>query len=463
MKKILNILLYTLPIFIIFTIVLLAYWPGILVSDSMVQWHQTQIKSFSDWHPAYNTIYIYLLTLIWNNPGFVLLVQCLIVSLCASFVVTRLEKHYNINKIFLFILCILFALIPLNFNFAVTLLKDTLYSAFILLLTGLIIEIINDMDFFKKISKCIFLVITLLLIALFRHNGILVVLLTMFILIIKYRKQKTIYYILFTFFLLYLLLTKVGFKVLEVQEGNFANKYGPISHIFARLLNTEGVTLTDEELNTLSQYVDIDKLKETYNPYNMDFSINSQNISLLKEKGTDYIKFAIKVFIKHPKEVIKHYVYLTSFLYSPIPFDGSYTVGMFIETDLWEYADQYYYLNENSKIPSLLNYLKNIEKKYQEGNLGIITMRPALYMYLSITFICILCFIKKNKTLLFLLIPSLANTLSLAPAIPVAMTRYIYSTMLVFYFIFGWFIYEIYKKIKEKIYERKNIKSSINN
>lgn len=462
-KSLLNILFYALPIFIIFTVVLLAYWPGILVSDSMVQWHQTQTQNFNDWHPAYNTIYIYLLTCIWNNPGFVLLIQCLILSLCASFVITRLEKYYKINKIYLFIMCILFAIIPLNFNFAVTLLKDTLYSTFILLLVGLILEMINDPDYFKKIHKCIFLFITLLIIASFRHNGILVVLLTMFVLIINYRKQKGIYFTTVAFLAIYLLLTTVGFNILNIQEGNFANKYGPISHIMARLLNTEGVSFSDEELDTLSIYVDIEKLKDTYNPYNMDYSINSQNIDALKENGADYIQFAIKIFIKHPKEVIEHYIHLTSFLYKPIPFEGSYTVGMFTETNLWEYSDEYYYLNENSKLPALLSFLKGVEAKYQEDTLGIITMRPAIYMYLSIIFICILCHIKKNKSLFFLLLPTLFNTLSLAPAIPLAMTRYVYSTMLVFYFIFTWFIYEIYKIVKGKIYERKNIKSNFNN
>lgn len=456
-NKIFNILLYTLPVLIIFTIVLLAYWPGILVSDSMVQWHQAQTGDFTDWHPAYNTIYISLLTKIWNNPGFVLFVQCLILSLSVAFILTRLEKYYKINKIYLFIVSIIFALIPLNFNFAVTLLKDTLYSTFILLFTGLIIEIINDSNFFKNWKKCLLLFITLLAITLFRHNGIIVALLTMFILIIKYRRQKGIYIVFASWLIAYLLLTNVGFKVLNVQEGSYANKYGPISHVFARLLNTDGVYLSDKELETLSKYTDIDTLKETYNPYNMDYSINSQNIDAIKESGDEYLKFALKVFSRYPKIVMEHYVHLTSFLYSPMPFYGSYTVGMFTETDLWEYKDVYPQLNENSKIPGLLNILKRIEIKYQDGTLGIYTMRPALYMYLSIIFICILCYIKKNKNLLLILLPFLFNTLSLVPAIPVAMTRYVYSTMLVFYFILVWFIYEIYKIIKEKINERKNI------
>ena len=347
--------------------------------------------------------------------------------------------------------------VPLNFNFAVTLLKDTLYSAFILLFSGLILDIINDSNFFKNWKKCLLFFINVLFISLFRHNGIIVVVLTIIFLLFKYRKIKQIYILFFSFLIVYILLTTIGFKILKIQEGNYANKYGPISHIIARLLNKSNNYFSNEDIEILSKFVDIKKLKETYNPYNMDYSINSQNIDNIKESGNNYLKFGIKKFIEYPGEVINHYIHLTSFLYSPIPFNGSYTVGMFTETDLWEYKNEYSYLNENSKIPSLLNILKKIETKYQTGILGVLTMRPALYMYSSMIFIYILYYIKKIKNLFLILLPFLFNTLSLAPALPVAMTRYIYSTMLVFYLILTWFLYEIYKIIKDKINARKNI------
>jgi len=455
MKSFYNILFYTIPMLIIFTIVLLAYWPGILVSDSMYQWDQVQTGSFSDWHPAYNTIYIYLLTRIWNNPGFVIFIQCILLSLSMAFVLSRLEQYYNINKKYLLIVSILFSIIPLNYNFAVTLLKDTLYSAFILLLTGLIIDMINDCNFFKNFKKCFCLIISFLLIVLFRHNGILVSLLTSFVLIIKYRKYKSIYIIFIAWLSIYLLLTTIGFKILNIQEGSYANKYGPISHVMARLLNTEYVNFSENDLKTLSNFVDVNQLKETFNPYNMDNSINTQNIENLKSNSREYIKLAIKKFSEYPKELFKHYICLTSFLYSPIPFTGSSVFGMFVETDLWEYSSKYPNCNEQSKIPFLLPILKKITIIYQSENWDIITMRPAIYMYLSIAFIFILYKIKKNKSLLLILLPSLFNTLSLAPAIPVFMTRYVYATMLVFYFIFAWFIYEIFIFIKDKKNEGK--------
>ncbi len=449
--KIPSTLIYATPVFCILTIVLLAYWPGILVSDSMVQWNQTQVGVFDDWHPAYNTIYIFLLTKIWNNPGFVLWVQCLIMSLTIGFFFNRLEKYYKINRYFLIIASIIFAIVPLNYNFAVTLLKDTLYSTFVILFTAIIIDIINDKTFFENKKKCIFLLLVCLVISLFRHNGILVVALTGIVLILLHRKQKLSYIVFVSWFIIYILMTTVGFKVLNIQKNSYANKYGPISHIMARMLNTDGVEFTEEELEFLSQYVDIDKLKETYNPYNMDYSINTQNIEKLKESGNEYFKFGLKKALEYPTVVIKHYIHLTSFLYSPIPFEGAYTVGMFVETDLWVYKDIYPNLNENSKIPKLLEFLKNAEIKYQSSKYETITMRPALWMYLSIVMIIVISILRKNKKICLILLPIVFNMISLAPAIPVSMTRYVYATMFGFFCIATWFIYEIWLKIKEKV------------
>ena len=453
MKKIKlpSIFIYSLPVFIIFSIVLLAYWPGILVSDSMVQWNQTQTGVFDDWHPAYNTIYIFLLTKIWNNPGFVLLVQCLIMSLVVGYFFSKLEKYYNVNKYLLLLAAILFAIIPLNFNFAVTLLKDTLYSTFIIFLTSLVIDIINDKDFFNKKSKCMFLLFVCLITSLFRHNGVIVVILMAIILMWIYRKEKMVHIIFISWLLIYLLMTTVGFKLLNIQENSYANKYGPISHIIARMLNTESVEFSEGELEFLSNYVDIEKLKTTYNPYNMDYSINSQNIESLKESGNEYLRFGVKKILENPLIAVKHYVHLTSFLYSPVAFEGSYTVGMFIETDLWVYEDQYPNLDENSKIPNLLQLLKKVETAYQSNGIEQLTMRPALYMYLSIIMISIIAIIKKNKRIILILFPTIFNTISLAPAIPVAMTRYVYATMFAFWCFAVWFVYEIYRIIREKI------------
>lgn len=461
-RKIPRTIIYALPLIVIFLIVLLAYYPGILVSDSMVQWNQAQTGQFSDWHPAYNTIYIFLLTKICNNPAFVLSVQIIIFSLCFGYTFSVLEKQLHLSSKFLLIMSLLFALTPINYNFAVTLLKDTLYSAFVLLLTACIINMVFNKEYFKNKKNLLLLFISTLFVMLFRHNGFYMILLLTLVLLIVYRKKFILYIILLGSIACYLLMTTVGFNILNIEGGNAANKYGPISHVMARILNNDDISLTEEEEETLSKFVDIEKLKDTYDQYNMDNSINSQNTEYLKSHGNEYLKYAISIFKKYPLEFIKHYIHLDSFLYSPIPFENSYTVGMFTETDLWVYEDQYSYLNENSKLPWLLSKIKKIENDYQSGKMGIITMRPAIYMYIIIFGVIFLTIHYKNKKIILLMLPMLFNTLSLAIALPIGMTRYVYSTIIIAYIIITILIYLAFKLVLKKgvLYEKRKIKNS---
>lgn len=462
MKKVINKLtnsfwFYTIPIFIIFLLILLTYYPGILVSDSMFQWHQTQTGIIDNWHPAYNTIYIMFLTKIWNNPFFVLMVQSFIIACIVGYFLNNIKKYYNVNKFYLFICSIIFALIPLNYNTAIILLKDGLYSAMLILLSAEMIKIINTENYFKKIMHNIFLFIIMLVIMLFRHNGIYTLILFDILLILFYKKEKIVYAICFSSIICYILLTSVGFKIFNISEANYANKYAPISHIIARMLNDDSIYFSKKDMEFLEKYVDTKKLKDTFNKYNMDYSIATQNSDALKKEGKEYLLFGIKKIFKYPLTFVKHYAVLDSFLFNPIPLKGEYFVGMFIETDLWMYKDIYPELNENSKIPFLLPILKKCSNKFQTGLIGIITMRPAIYLY--ITIITIIYFIKrlKNKKIILVGAVSLFNLFSLAPAIPVAMTRYVYSTIALGYLFIIWILYDLFCLIKSKIKSKNKI------
>lgn len=450
LKKIPSWLKYTLPIFIIFTIVLLVYYPGILESDSMVQWDQVQRAVFTNWHPAYNTIYIYLLTRIWNNPFFVLLVQCFILSFSFGMCLTKIKKYYNIKKKYLYIFAILFAIIPLNFNFAVTLLKDILYSAFILLLTGEFISVANEKEYLNKKPNLFKIAFYCLMICLFRHNGIIVAVLSLLALLILNYKKISLYIMFLSIIGVYVFATTIGFTLLNVAEGSYSNKYGHVSHFMGKLLNEKEKSFSDKDLAELEKYVNIEQLKESFNQYNMDYSINSQNIEYIKEHNKEYLKFALKKILENPLTFIEYYLKLDSYLYSPISFKGSYTAGMFIETDLWLYKDTYPDLKENSKIPFLLKPLKFVSKAYQYDFIGVITMRPAIYMYSSIIMLYFISKWQKNKKKWLIIFPAIFNIISLALAIPVGMTRYIFSMILVFYVILIIFLTLFIPKIKEK-------------
>lgn len=449
-----NILLFSIPIFIIFLIVLLAYYPGILVSDSMYQWHQTQVGKFNDWHPAYNTIYIFLLTRIWNSPFFVLLIQCIVLSFSIGYFISKLYKYYNINKWYLFVCSITLAIIPLNFNSAVVLLKDTLYSAFIIILSAVIVNLINDDKYLNKKRNLFKIGLLLLLIMLTRHNGIYAVFLFSIALIFVYRKKYALYLTLLLSIVCYILMTTVGFNILNIQGGNVANKYAPVSHVLARVMKENKQSIKKDELKTISKYVDIDGLVKNFNPCNMDLAIAEQDSKMLRKSGSEYLKTAVKIFARNPIIVIKHYLYLDSFLYSPIQFKNYFSVGLFTETDLWEYKNVYPELNENSKIKWLLPTIKKVSNKFNVGIMSSLFMKPAIYMYLII--ISSYLFSKKynNKKILLIGLFMICNTISLAVAMPIAMTRYVYSTILLGYLMGIWVLYYIYTEYIKDWYER---------
>lgn len=450
-SKIPRCIIFAFPMFVVFLVVLLAYWPGILVSDSIFQWHQAQTGDITNWHPAYNTIYIMLLSKIINNPGFVLFVQITIMSLCIGSFLGKLEKYYKVNRIYLLICSFLIGIIPLNYNSAVVLLKDSLYSALLVLVASIIIDIVNQENYFKKKSNCVRFGAACLAVTLMRHNGILVIGLLCLIMIIIWRKQRGIYIVTASVLVLYFLMTTVGFTVLSIREDNYANKYGPISHIYARILNEDKGRLSEEELEKLSKFVDLEKLETTYVPYNMDNSINSQKTDALRDNGGEYLKMAIKEFFESPWVFFRHYIFLDSYLYSPVCFENYWYVGMFVETDLWVYKDQYPQWNENSKIPELLEILKEQTLKFQEGDVGQITMWPAWYMYATLALSIVFMWVYRNKKIILISMVSYINILSLAPAMPVAMTRYVYSTILIGYLFIIWAIYMAYYAIKKLI------------
>ena len=105
------------------------------------------------------------------------------------------------------------------------------------------------------------------------------------------------------------------------------------------------------------------------------------------------------------------------------------------ESELYIYENTYPELKEQSKLPLVNKIIKKVTSYYQSSILKLLTMRPAIYIYLSI--ICVILIVKKlkNKRYYLILLPSILNAVSIAPAMPVASTRYLYISFLSLWFI----------------------------
>jgi hypothetical protein len=162
---------YALPMIVVFSIFLLAYWPGVMTSDSNDQWNQVFTGVFKGWHPAFHTFNVWLLTRLWASPAIVALAQIVATSLVIAWGLSELKKN-GAPEWAIWVTVILFCMIPIFPQVTVTLWKDVAYSLSILALSILALKIVfSEGTWLGTSSAWIKLGIVSALVALYRHNG----------------------------------------------------------------------------------------------------------------------------------------------------------------------------------------------------------------------------------------------------------------------------------------------------
>ncbi len=179
---------FALPSFIIWFFYLLSFWPSAMSPDSIDQWRQVLNGHFRDWHPAFHTMNIWLITKILPSPATVAVAQILALGSIAGWVLSVFQR-IGVPKTFLWIASLIFAFIPVNGFMVVTLWKDIAYSAVLLILAVYIFQIVMQNGVWLAYPKnWLLLGITLALVSLYRHNGILPACVISFLLICCYRR-----------------------------------------------------------------------------------------------------------------------------------------------------------------------------------------------------------------------------------------------------------------------------------
>lgn len=160
-----RILIYSLPSIVIYSFYLISYFPGAMSPDSLDQWSQTISHEFNDWHPVAHTWFIMLTTIIWKSPAAYSVVQILILAFIIGYLGYTFEK-YGVRKFLIWMIVLCMSLIPINGIYSITMWKDILYSACMLLFSIFIFNLIktrgNWLDSNLNIFYTLFLVLALL-------------------------------------------------------------------------------------------------------------------------------------------------------------------------------------------------------------------------------------------------------------------------------------------------------------
>ncbi len=177
---------FALPSFAVWHFYLLAFWPGSMSPDSFDQWQEVLSGNLRDWNPAFHTMSIWLVTRIKLSPATVAVAQIIALGSTAGWALSVLQR-YGIPKIVLWVTSVLFALWPVNGFMVITLWKDVAYSTVLLILAVYVFQIVMQNGLWLASPKnWICLAGILALVCLYRHNGIIPVCMTSFLLLCCY-------------------------------------------------------------------------------------------------------------------------------------------------------------------------------------------------------------------------------------------------------------------------------------
>ena len=163
---------YSIPIALVWGIYLLAFFPGMMSADSMDQWGQMLTGQYVNHHPVFHTLLIWLLTRIYLSPVVVAIAQIIAMALVAGAWLGFFET-LGINRWIIWITAFVFAIIPVNGTMVNTLWKDIPYGIAVMGLTLILARVVFSRgEWMAARGAKISLGITLVFVALLRHDGL---------------------------------------------------------------------------------------------------------------------------------------------------------------------------------------------------------------------------------------------------------------------------------------------------
>jgi hypothetical protein len=283
----------------------------------------------------------------------------------------------------------------------------------------------------------------------YRHNGIVVSVITLLILLVllfknKVKKKAIIVFgaCLVIFYLMIAIpkqiIVKPSLDIMGAKEG--------ITVLMTGALIKDNVEMEPQDLEYLNTLMPIDLWRELYTPYLINTVCLSPSFNREKTEKTydQLLKIFVKYAVKNPGSIIVHYIKADALLWSPYPLGYTYIF------DFSEWGPPEHY-----------GFDSKVQSKFEQGKIffdGIINAsmtnryvrnilyRPATAMYLAIAIIIFIASKTKNKRYYFVLLPMLLNTLSYVPVNLAQDLRYLYINYLTLSFVLFLLIMPKYKK-----------------
>lgn len=311
-----------IAILICWSIYVIAFYPIILSPDPSFQIKQffnvrTKYADYAilldnnvfltNHHPVFHTMILgYSLKLgrflLNDNFGLFIysLTQLLVLAFTLSLTIKYLNEN-NVNKKIVFIVLLLYCFIPMFPLYAMSGVKDTYYTCFIILYVMKLDKIIRSKQEKLSYKEMIQLLLIMFAVCLFRNNGIYVLILS-FPLILIYSKKyfQTLLVIFIGVLAFYGTYTKVLLSSLKITDGSIRETLSIPFQQTARYVKYYDKDLSKNDIKVIDKVLEYETLAKRYNPTISDPVKNEFNKYTTKKELLAYLKVWFKCFFKHP-------------------------------------------------------------------------------------------------------------------------------------------------------------------
>lgn len=291
---------------------LFVLYPGVLTTDSFTTISQALgLTDYDNVMPFWHTVTVELFVKIglWLfgdiNAAVALFhaAQILFIAACFGYAVETLYR-IGVPKWALGIVYVLYALMPYNIVYSVTLWKDIPFAGSALLLVTALYRLLKNIG--SKRGNLVTLVIGAIGFSLLRTNGwYAFAVMAVILAILLWRQQKKLVLLLLAVLVITWLMLNPLLSILNVGETNFVEAFGIPMQQIARVLHNQR-PLAEEDMAMLNEIFFTDRTAELYDPQTVDpvkfDTFRYDRVSYLTEHLWDYIRLYFRIGSQYPTD-----------------------------------------------------------------------------------------------------------------------------------------------------------------
>lgn len=441
-------------VFICWIPYLLAAYPGVFRYDAPYQTNQIMVNGrLYAHHPVIHTLYLTGSLLLGDRlfgsyeSGMAIyaVTQMLMLSAMFAYACYFLAKH-KAPALVQWLGIAYFALMPFNGINAVTATKDTLFTGIFLLTVLFTAELVKaPAAFFHSRFQMIRYVAALVLLCMWRNNGVYIMAVFLPVLLIVFRRYwKRMLPVCLAFVVVYGLYAGPLMQVLNVIPGNSREALSVPMQQMVRAVNEHPEKLTQEEMDAIYEIIPEDRIDD-YNSRLSDPVKAYFKTSQLMKEPFKYLRVYLSVGIKCPGTYVNAVLSLTlGNWYPDMQYPDEASTHQYIEYNDWgalfeqtRRSEKEIIPKRESKLPGLDEALNSYAISVTQQDVPVLSMliSTGMVFWLMLLAAAAVIYAKKYKLLIpLLLMFGLWGTLMLGP---IVLFRYAYPLMVCTPFLFA--------------------------